>query len=176
MEACRLLLLKTCRLRVKTIQIASVLWLLLLLILIHRIPKPIDPTTLLISLIPASLLRLLTRRGIVEQRGCITLFKLLPPQFFLFLAELDSLSQIIIVIFRRRISCPSLLFFFRLIFAGFDGKTIFCILLIVSVSRRLGLSTSRSLYVIAIASTLWAKLVDARDPSLPTFSVRPFCA
>ena len=176
MEACRLLLLKTCRLRVKTVQITSVLWLLLLLIVIHRIPKPIDSTTLLISLIPASLLRLLRRGGIVEQRGCIALFEFLPPQLFLFFTKLNSFSQIIIVVYCCRISCPSLLLFFRLVFAGFDGKTIFCVLLVVSVSGWLGPSTSRSLYVIAIASTLWAKLVDARDPSLPTFSVRPFCA
>lgn len=82
----RLLLWESCRLRISIIQIASTLRLLCLLI--DRIAKPVNGPLLLIALIVACKLWLLGAgaRCIVEKRGSITLFELLPAQLLFFFA------------------------------------------------------------------------------------------
>ncbi len=85
-----------------SIWVACLLWLLWLLRvlvvqescahrLLDRVSKPVYSTLLLITLIPASGLRLCWGRRIIEQGGCILVFQFPPSELLFFLAKPDSL-------------------------------------------------------------------------------------
>lgn len=120
LESC-LLILHPCWLTIEIIEIAGALRLLL----IHRVTRPVYGTLLLITLIPASCLRLgRLRRRIIYQQILIAVFKFSLSQVLFFLAQSNSFRQVIIIRSILTSLLTSFAVLFGFILARFDGQSV----------------------------------------------------
>lgn len=125
-----LLWLHASRLAVGIVQIAGLLWLL------DGVTKPVHCSLLLVALVETGRLWRLAWSVIKQQVFLLRIRQLALPQFFLFFAQLQCLSQIIVSINWLALSSPRSIFL-RLVLRGLERKFVLQVVVVVRCSLTL---------------------------------------
>lgn len=106
---------------------------LLLWVLIHQVPKPVDCALLLVALvISRGLVSCRLTWSIAKEKVCIAGLKLLPPQFFLLFTKFNCLCEVIVIVSSSIGAFTTLALFFRLVLARFKCQPEFKVFIIIT--------------------------------------------